>query len=142
MCGRLTVTDRVTGWRAFSQLCLGFLVTDGAGQAGVEVAVLLRESIVHTFLTHGIVVVFAVTEHTLSRRANRARLALPRHQAEEVVVVADADGVVGVGAGCLHPHQARALSAGPTLLRVAVVLRERLTCGREDEGKERRGKGG
>lgn len=116
------MTDRVTGRCAHSHLYLSFLITDGAGQARVEGTFPVREGIVQTLLTHGVVIVFAVREHTLACRANRTRLALARHRVEEVVVVADADGVVGVGAGRVHSHQAGTLGAGPALLRVTVVL--------------------
>ncbi len=98
------MTDRVTGWCAVSQLYLSFLVTDGAGQAGVEGALPVRERIIYALLTHGVVIVFAVQKHTLAFRAHRARLALPRYRVEEIVVVANADGIIGVGAGRVHPH--------------------------------------
>lgn len=65
-------------------------------------------------------VVLAVRVDALAGRAHGARLALLRQGVEEEVVVADADGVVEVGAGRLHPHEAGALGAGPALVRVAV----------------------
>lgn len=134
------MADRVTGRRAHSLLRLRVLVTDGAGQAGVEGALPVGEGIVHTLLTHRVVFVFAVREHALARRTHRAQLALSGPRVQEVVVVADADGVVGVGAGRLHPHEAGALGAGPALLRVTVDLRVGLTCRREDRSKETRRK--
>lgn len=122
VCGRLTMTDRVTFWCAHSQLYLTVLVTDGAGQAGVEGALPVRVGIVHALLAHRVVFVFAVREHALARRAHRTRHALTGYPVEEKIVVADADGVVGVGAWRLHPHQAEALCACPALLCVTVVL--------------------
>lgn len=133
------MADRVTDRRAHGQLYLRLLVTDGAGQAGVQGALPVGVGIVHTLLTHGVVVVLAVREHALARRAHGARLALARYRVEEVVVVADADGVVGVGAGRLHPHQAGALCAGLALLRHTVVLGEGLTCRGEDGGQKETG---
>lgn len=97
----LTVTDRVAVRRALDQLYLGFLVADGAGQARLEGALAVRVGIVHTLLTHGVVLVFTVRVHTLPHRANRAGLAATGNGVEEVVVVAITDGVVGVGAGSL-----------------------------------------
>lgn len=116
------MTDRVADGRALLQLCLCLLVTDGAGQTGVQGAVPLREGIVHTLFTHRVVVVGAVLVHTLSHRADRARLALPRDLTQEEVVVANADGVVGVSAGRLHAHHPETLGTRHALLRVAVVL--------------------
>ncbi|TNN50526.1 hypothetical protein EYF80_039275 [Liparis tanakae] len=122
---------------------------DGAGQAGVQGAVAVGVGVVHALLAHRVVVVFAVGEHALARRAHGARLAAVLQLVEEEVVVADAVGVVGVGAGRLHAHQAGALGAGPALLRHAVVLRVGLACrggggggGEEErrEGNEKRGK--
>lgn len=69
------MAHRVTGWCALSQLFLRVLITDGAGQAGVEGAFPVREGIVHTLLTQRVVVVFAVLEHTLACRAHRTWLA-------------------------------------------------------------------
>lgn len=116
------MTDRVSVRCAHSQLYLTLLITDGAGQAGVEGAFPVRESIVHALLTHRVVTVFTVCKHALTHRAHRTRLALAGYRVEEEVVVADADGVVGVSAGRLHPHQADTLSAGLALLRETVVL--------------------
>lgn len=132
--GGLTVTDGVRGGRALGQLGLGLLVADGAGQAGVQGALPVRVGVVQTLLAHRVAVVLAVQIHASARRAHRARLAPTRYGVQEVVVVADADGVVGVGAGRLHPHQAGAERAGRALLRVAVVLREGLTCRAEERG--------
>lgn len=129
------MTEGVRGGRALRQLGLGVLVADGAGQAGVQRALPVRVGVVHTLLAQRVALVLAVQEHALARRAHRARFAAPRHRLEEVVVVADADGIVGVGAGRLHPHQAGAERARPARLRVAVDLREGLACG----GVERRG---
>lgn len=70
------MTDRVTGWCAHRQLYLSFLITDGAGQAGVEGAFPVGEGIVQTLLTHRVVIVLAVREHALACRAHRTRLAL------------------------------------------------------------------
>lgn len=126
--GGLTVTDGVRGGRALGQLGLGLLVADGAGQAGVQGALPVRVGVVHTLLAHRVPVVPAVHIHATARRAHRARLAPARYGVQEVVVVADADGVVGVGAGRLHPHQAGAEGAGGAPLRVAVVPREGLAC--------------
>jgi len=137
-CGRLTVADRVDVGRALPQLYLTVLVTEGAGQAGVEGAVPVGVGVVHALLAHRVVLVFAVRVHAPARRAHRTRLALALHLVEEEVVVADAVGVVGVGAGRLHPHQAGALGAGPALLCDAVVLRVGLTCRREDRSEETR----
>lgn len=133
------MTDGVRGGRALRQLGLRVLVADGAGQAGVQRAVPVRVGVVHALLAQRVVAVPAVREHALAHRAHRARLAAARHRVEEVVVVADADGVVGVGAGGLHPHQAGAQRARPALLRVAVVHREGLTWGGggEEGGGER-----
>lgn len=127
------MTDGVRGGRALRQLGLGVLVADGAGQAGVQRALPVRVGVVQTLLAQRVAVVLAVREHALAHRAHRARLAAPRHRVQEVVVVADADGVVGVGAGRLHAHQAGAERARPALLRVAVVLREGLACRAEEE---------
>ena len=115
------MTDRVPGGRALSQLCLRFLIADGAGQAGFQGALPVGEGVVDALLAHRVVVVLAVTVHASPQRAHRTRLAAPRDGVEEVVVVADADGVVGVGAGRLQPHQAGALRARAALLCVAVV---------------------
>lgn len=116
------MTDRVVGRRAQSQLCLSFFITDGAGKAGFEGAFPVREGIVQTLLTHRVVIVVAVRIHPLSYRANCTGLAVARYCVEEEVVVADAGGVVGVGAGRLQPHQASTLCAWPALLCVTVVL--------------------
>lgn len=116
------MTDRVADWCAHGQLFLGFFITDGAGQAGVKGAFPVRESLVQTLLAHRVVIVLAVFVHALADRAHRARHTPARYRVKEIVVVADADGVVGVGAGRLHPHEAGALGAGPALLGVAVVL--------------------
>lgn len=116
------MADRVRDRRALSLLYLSFLITDGAGQAGVEEALLVRVGVVQTLLTHSVMVVFAVCVHTLPHWAHRARLALARYDVKEIVVVTDADGVIQVSAGRLHPHQADALSAGSALLCVTVVL--------------------
>lgn len=132
------MADRVAERRAHGQLYLRLLVTDGAGQAGVQGALPVRVRIVHALLAHGVVVVSAVREHALALRAHGAQLALARDGVEEVVVVADADGVVGVGAGLLHPHEAGALGAGLALLGHAVVLGEGLACGGETTGVRRR----
>lgn len=131
------MADGVRGGRALRQLGLGVLVADGAGQAGVQRAVPVRVGVVQTLLAQRVALILAVREHALAHRAHRARLAAPQHGLEEVVVVADADGIVGVGAGRLHPHQAGAERARPALLRVAVVLREGLAC----RAEERRGGG-
>lgn len=117
----LTVTDGVRGGRARGQLGLGVLVADGAGQAGVQPALPVGVGVVQTLLAHRVVVVLAVRVHALAHGAHGARLAVAQHRVEEEVVVADADGIVGVGAGRLHPHQAGAERARPALLRVAVV---------------------
>lgn len=126
--GRLTMTDRVTGRDARSQLCLRAFLTDGAGQAGVKGAFPIREGIVHTLLTHRVVIMFAVRIHALTYGAHRTRLAAAAYHVEEEVVVADTDGVVGVSAGRLHPHQTCTLSARPAHLCVTVVLGVGLTC--------------
>lgn len=123
------MTDRVADWCAHGQLCLSVFFTDGAGQAGVKGALPVRVGIVHALLAHRVAIVFAVLVHALADWAHRTRHTLARCRVKEIVVVADADGVVGVGAGRLHPHEAGTLSAGPALLRVTVVLREGLTCG-------------
>lgn len=129
------MTDRVTGRRAHIQLYLSVLVTDGAGQAGFEVAFPVRVGIVHTLLTHCVMIVLTVSQYALSHRAQCAGLATAQHRAEEVVVVADTDGIIGVSAGSLQPHQAGALSARSALLCEAIVLREGLTCRWEDRSK-------
>lgn len=119
---RLTVTDGVTSRCAHSQLGLRFFITDGAGQAGVKGAVPVGVSIVQTLLTHRVVIVLTVSVHALACRAHGAWHTPARYRVEEIVVGADADGVVGVRARRLHPHQAQALGAGPALLCVTVVL--------------------
>lgn len=116
------MTDRVLGWCALSQLYFNVIITDGAGQAGVKGAFPIRVGIIHALFTHRVVIVFAVRVHTLAFRADRTWLAVAGPRIEEIIVVADADGVVGVGAGRVHPHQASTLSAGPALLCVTVVL--------------------
>lgn len=121
-CGKLTVTDRVAVGRALSQLYLRFLVTDGAGQAGFEVTVPVGECIVEALFADRVVIVFTVSQHALSDRAQCTGLAAAGDFVEEVVVVADADGIVGVGAGSLQPHQAGALSARSALLCVTIIL--------------------
>lgn len=135
------MADGVGDGRALLQLCLRVLVADGAGQAGVQRAVPVRVGVVHTLLARRVPVVLAVREDALARGAHGARLAAARHRVQEVVVVAHAHGVVGVGARRLHPHQARAQRARMALLRVAVVLREGLACGGEEEEEEERGGG-
>lgn len=124
------MTDRVAVWRALCQLYFADLVTDGAGQAGVEGTLPIGVGILHARLAHRVVIVRAVHEHSLAGRAHRAGRAGGRHLVEEEAVVADANGVVGVGAGRLHPHQAGTLSAGTAFLCEAVVLREGLTWGK------------
>lgn len=142
------MADGVADRRALLQLYLGVLVADAAGQAGVQGAVAVGEGLVHTRLAHGVVVVVAVGEHALARRADGARRAAARHVVEEEVVVAHADGVVGVGARRLHAHQAGALGAGQALLGDAVVLREGLAWRRRrgdwmgGGGRRRRGRRG
>lgn len=116
------MTDGVLRGRARAQLQLRVFVADGAGQAGLERAVRVREGVVQTRLAHGVVIEGAVRVHALPRGTHRARLAAAGDDVEEEAVVADAHGVVGVGARRLEPHQARALCARPALLRVAVVL--------------------
>lgn len=138
------MADGVVGRRAHAQLHLRFLVADGAREAGLQGALPVGEGVVHALLAHRVVVVVAVRVHALPRRAHGARLAAAGDPVEEVVVVAGADGVVGVGAGRLQPHQAGALCARLALLRVTVVLREGLACGGSRgrvEGGEERGDG-
>lgn len=134
-CGELTMTDRVAGRRAQSQLYLSFLVTDGAGQAGFEGAFPVRVCIVHALLANRVMIVFTVRQHALSYRAQCTGLAATRHSAEEVVVVADTDGIIGVSAGSLQPHQASTLSARSALLCVTIILREGFTCKKERIGQ-------
>lgn len=122
---RLTVADSVTGWRAISLLCFVF-ITDGAGQAGFEGVFLVREGFVDTFLTHRVVIVITVGVHALSQRAYRTLLTMASYSVEEIVIVTNAFGIVGVGAWRLHPHQPGALSACLALLCMTVVLREGL----------------
>lgn len=142
------MADGVADRRALLQLRLGVLVADAAGQAGVQGAVAVGEGLVYARLACGVVVVVAVGEHALARRADGARRAAARHLVEEEVVVAHTDGVVGVGARRLHAHQASAQGAGQALLGDAVVLREGLAwrrrCGdwrgeEEEGGKTVRG---
>lgn len=116
------MADGVADGRAHSQLYLNALIADGARQARVQGALPVGVGVVQTLLTQRVVVVLAVRQHALARRAHRTGLAAARQLAEEEAVVADTDGVVGVGARRLHPHQASALGAGLTYLRVAVVL--------------------
>lgn len=134
-CGKLTMTDRVAGRRAHSQLYLSFLITDGAGQAGFEGAFPVRVDIVHALLTNRVMIVFTVSQHALSYRAQCTGLAAARHFVEEVVVVADTDGIIGVSAGSLQPHQSSTLSARSTLLCVTIIPWEGLTCKWEDRWK-------
>lgn len=114
--------------RALHQLRLGVLVADGAGQAGVQRAVPVGVGLVQTLLARRVVFVLAVGEHALAGGADGARRAAARRQVEEEVVVADAHGVVGVGARRLHAHQAGAQRAGLAALAQAVLLREGLAC--------------
>lgn len=116
------MADRVTGRRAHSYLYLSVLVTDGAGQAGFNGAFPVRKGLIHTLLTHRVMVMIAVRVHALSHRTHCAGLAAAGHHIEEVVIVTDALGIVGVSAGRRHAHQAGALSARLALLCVTVVL--------------------
>lgn len=122
------MTDRVTCGRALSQLRLRVLITDGTRQTGFEGALSVREGIVHALFAHRVVFMVTVAEHALSYWTDCAVLAAACVVIEEVVVVADAHGIVGVRAGRLQPHQAGTLLARLTLLCVTVVLREGLTC--------------
>lgn len=128
--------------RALLQLRLGVLVADGAGQAGVQRALLVGEGLVQALLAHRVVVVLAVGEHALAGGADGARRAAARRVVEEEVVVADAHGVVGVGARSLHAHQAGALGAGLAALAQAVAFGEGLACGEGRGGQAREGGGG
>lgn len=125
---RLTTTDRVTDRGASCVLYLCLFFTDGAGQAGVKRTFPIRVGRVHTLLTHCVVIMVAVYVHALTHGAHSARLTGTGYCTEEVVVVADADGIVGVGAGRLHPHQTCTHSTRLALLRVTVVLGVGLTC--------------
>lgn len=125
--GTLTVTNRVAGRGADGLLCL-FFVTNGARQAGIQGAFPVRVGIVHALLTQSVMIVFAVRKHSLADGAHGAGLTVAGYLVEVEVVLADADGVVGVRARRHHPHQACALGARPALLRVAVVLGEGLAC--------------
>lgn len=116
------MTDRVTTGRTLGQLSLCILVADSAREAGVQGALPLRVGVVQTLLTYCVMVMGAVRIHALSHRAHGAQLTLLSDLAEEKVVVTDADGIVGVGAGRLHAHHACALSTGLALLCVTVVL--------------------
>lgn len=123
MCvGSLTVAEGVADGRAGAQLHLDALITYGAGQAGVQGAVPVGVGVVYTLLTHRVMVVLAVCQHALARRAHRAGLAAPRHLTQVVVVVTHADGIVGVSAGRLHAHQTCTHGAGDTGVCVAVGL--------------------
>lgn len=116
------MTDRVAGGSALFQLYLGLLIADGAGKAGVQGAVPLGEGIVYALLAYSVMVVGAVLIHALTHGADRTRLALPRDFAQEEVVVANTDSVVGVCAGRRHAHHPHALGTRLALLSVAVVF--------------------
>lgn len=103
------------------------LLADGAGQAGVQRAILIRVGVVQTLLTDRVVSVLAAYHHTLTTWTHSARLALTCQIAHEVAIVAHAHSVVRVGAGGLHAHETRALYTCLTLLCVTERLRERLT---------------
>lgn len=109
------------------------LLTDGAGQAGVQRALLIRVGVVQTLLTERVVGVLAAYHHTMAAWTHGARLALVRQFAHEVGVVAHTHSVVGVSAGGLHTHETRALFTRLTLLCVTERLRERLTWRKETE---------
>lgn len=106
------------------------LLADGAGQAGVQRAILIRVGVVQTLLTDRVVRVLAAQQHTLTARTHSARLALARQVTHEVAIVAHTDSIVRVSAGGLHAHKTRAFSASLTPLRVTERLRERLTWGK------------
>lgn len=119
--------------RAVPQENLYFLLADGAGQAGVQRALLVRVGVVQTLLTKCVVGVLAAHHHTMTTWTHGARLALVRQVIHVVGVVAHTHSVVGVSAGGLHAHETRALSTRLTLLCVTECLRERLAWRKETE---------
>ncbi len=95
----LTMTPCIFVGRAVPQENLYFLLADGAGQAGVQRALLVRVGVVQTLLTECVVGVLAAHHHTMSAWTHGAQLALVRQVVHEVGVVAHTHSVVGVSAG-------------------------------------------
>ena len=114
-----TLANGVTDGVAGLDLQLVVLVADGAGQAGLPRTLLVRVRISGALLAHGVAVVFTAVQHALALRALGAALTLAGQLVEVVAVVANTDGIVGVGAGRLHAEEAHA--AGARLARLVVA---------------------
>lgn len=116
----LTFTNSIRHRGARTQYFL--LITGAAGDARLPGVFLVRVRVLVALFAHRVVIKVAAVQHALAFGTFGAGLTPLCHCVHIVFVVANAGGVVGVGAWRFHAKQASAYCAGLTFLCVTKVF--------------------